>query len=117
MLGIRGGFAQPGGKGATLADASKRPLKVGAFIPIVEGEMDGDSPRGSDVLAMARMAEAVGFDSVWVPDHVLIHDEGRQPQGVWECATMLGALCAATSRVEIGALVVAASFRGRRAHV
>ncbi len=91
--------------------ARQRPLKVGAFIPIVEGEMDGGSPRGADVLAMARMAEAVGFDSVWIPDHVLIHDEGREPQGVWECATMLGALCAATSRVEIGALVVAASFR------
>ena len=84
---------------------------MGAFIPIVEGEMDGGSPRGADVLAMARMAEAVGFDSVWIPDHVLIHDEGREPQGVWECATTLGALCAATSRVEIGALVVATSFR------
>jgi alkanesulfonate monooxygenase SsuD/methylene tetrahydromethanopterin reductase-like flavin-dependent oxidoreductase (luciferase family) len=91
--------------------ARRRPLKVGAFIPIVEEEMDGASPRGADVLAMARMAEAVGFDSVWIPDHVLIHDEGREPQGVWECATMLGALCAATSRVEIGALVVATSFR------
>ncbi len=89
----------------------KRPLKVGAFIPIVEGEMDGGSARGADVLAMARMAEAVGFDSVWIPDHVLIHDEGREPQGAWECGAMLGALCAATSRVEIGALVVATSFR------
>jgi alkanesulfonate monooxygenase SsuD/methylene tetrahydromethanopterin reductase-like flavin-dependent oxidoreductase (luciferase family) len=73
--------------------------------------MDGDSPRGADVLAMTRMAEAVGFDSVWIPDHVLIHDEGREPQGVWECGAVLGALCAATSRVEIGALVVATSFR------
>ena len=81
------------------------------MIPIVEGEMDGGSARGADVLAMARMAEAVGFDSVWVPDHVLIHDEGREPQGAWECGAMLGALCAATFRVEIGALVVATSFR------
>jgi alkanesulfonate monooxygenase SsuD/methylene tetrahydromethanopterin reductase-like flavin-dependent oxidoreductase (luciferase family) len=78
---------------------------------MVEGEMDGGSPRGSDILAMARMAEDVGFDSIWIPDHVLIHDEGRDPQGAWECVTVLGAMCAATSRVEIGALVVAASFR------
>jgi alkanesulfonate monooxygenase SsuD/methylene tetrahydromethanopterin reductase-like flavin-dependent oxidoreductase (luciferase family) len=89
----------------------RRPLKVGAFIPIVEGEMDGGTARAADVLAMARTAEAVGFDSVWIPDHLLIHDEGRAPQGVWECGSMLGALAVATSRVEIGALVVATSFR------
>ncbi len=91
--------------------ARKRPLQVGAFIPIVEGEMDGGSPRGSDVLAMARMAEAVGFDSIWIPDHLLIRDEGRDPQGVWESVALLGALTVATSRVEIGALVMATSFR------
>jgi len=88
-----------------------RPLKVGAFIPVVEREMDGDTARGADVLAMARMAEAVGFDSVWVPDHLLIHDEGREPQGVWEMSALLGALAVATERVEIGALVAATSFR------
>jgi len=62
--------------GAPIDTVSERPLKVGAFIPVVKREMDGDSPRGADVLAMARIAEAVGFDSVWVPDHLLIHDEG-----------------------------------------
>ena len=88
-----------------------RPLKVGACIPIIEGEMDGGTARGADILAMARAAEAVGFDSVWIPDHLLIHDPGRAPQGVWECGALLGALAVATSRVEIGALVVATSFR------
>ncbi len=88
-----------------------RPLKVGAFIPVVEREMDGGTASGADVLAMARTAEAVGFDSVWVPDHLLLQDEGREPQGAWECGALLGALAAATSRVEIGALVVATSFR------
>ncbi len=88
-----------------------RPLKVGAFIPVVEREMDGGTASGADVLAMARTAEAVGFDSVWVPDHLLLQDEGREPQGAWECGVLLGALAAATSRVEIGALVVATSFR------
>ncbi len=91
--------------------ATTRPLKVGAFIPVVEREMDGGTARGADVLAMARMAEAVGFDSVWVPDHLLIHDEGRERQGVWERGALLGALAVATERVEIGALVAATSFR------
>ena len=89
----------------------KRPLKVGACIPLVEGEMDGAMARGSDVLAMAQAAERVGFDSVWIPDHLLIHDAPRPPQGTWECNSILGALCVATSRVEIGALVIATSFR------
>jgi alkanesulfonate monooxygenase SsuD/methylene tetrahydromethanopterin reductase-like flavin-dependent oxidoreductase (luciferase family) len=88
-----------------------RPLKIGAFIPIVETEMDGGNPRGADVLAMARMAEAVGFDSVWIPDHLVIYDPGQEPKGAWEMGSMLGALAVATERVEIGALVAATSFR------
>ncbi len=88
-----------------------RPLKVGAFIPIVETEMDGGSARGADVLAMARAAEAAGFDSVWIPDHLTIYDPGQEPKGAWEMGSMLGALAAATQRVEIGALVAATSFR------
>jgi alkanesulfonate monooxygenase SsuD/methylene tetrahydromethanopterin reductase-like flavin-dependent oxidoreductase (luciferase family) len=86
-------------------------LKVGAFIPIVEREMDGGSARGADVLAMARMAEAVGFDSVWIPDHLQISDPGQEPKGAWEMGAMLGALAVATERVEIGTLVAATSFR------
>ncbi len=89
----------------------QRPLKVGAFIPIVEREMDGGTARGADVLAMARAAEEAGFDSVWIPDHLLIHDAGREPQGAWECGALLGALAATTRRVELGALVMATSFR------
>jgi alkanesulfonate monooxygenase SsuD/methylene tetrahydromethanopterin reductase-like flavin-dependent oxidoreductase (luciferase family) len=90
---------------------SNRPLKVGAFIPVVEREMDGRTMTGPDIVAMARAAEDAGFDSVWVPDHLLIQDVGRDPQGAWECGALLGALAVATSRVEIGTLVVATSFR------
>ncbi|MFM9106264.1 MAG: LLM class flavin-dependent oxidoreductase [Chloroflexota bacterium] len=88
-----------------------RPLKVGAFIPIVETEMDGGSPRGRDILAMARAAEEAGFDSVWVPDHLTIFDPGQEPKGAWEMGVTLGALTTLTSRVELGVLVAATSFR------
>ena len=88
-----------------------RALKVGAFIPIVETEMDGGSARGSDILSMAREAENAGFDSVWVPDHLTIFDPGQEPKGAWEMGTTLGALAVATSRIEIGTLVAATSFR------
>ena len=89
----------------------RRPLKVGAFIPIVERQMDGGMARWRDVLAMARAAEDAGFDSVWLPDHLLFRFPNDEAQGVWEGSTLLAALAAATSRVEIGWLVAATSFR------
>ena len=47
--------------------------KVGVLMPQVERGMDGATPRGSDVLALAKQAEEAGFDSVWLVDHFLWH--------------------------------------------
>lgn len=88
-----------------------RSLRVGVFLPLVDGQMDGGSPRGRDVIAMARAAEDVGFDSVWIPDHLLFRHPDRAAEGAWECWTILGALAAATSRVEIGPLVTCTAWR------
>jgi hypothetical protein len=44
--------------------ASRRPLKVGLFLPFAENMADGDTPRWADLEAMARVAEDVGFDSL-----------------------------------------------------
>src|SRR3712207_7268926 len=62
---------------------------------------------------MSRLAEDVGFDSVWFVDHMLYGNDasGRPPQGAWECWSVLAALAAVTSRVELGSLVTATSFR------
>ena len=101
--------------GSTVGDAgggpAGRPLKVGCFLPVVERQMDGGSARGRDVLAMARAAEAVGFDSVWIPDHLLFRHPGEDEQGAWECFALLGALAVATERVEIGPLVACTGWR------
>ncbi|MBW3618576.1 MAG: hypothetical protein KY446_12705 [Proteobacteria bacterium] len=42
---------------ATMGETKTRPLRNGAFIPVVERELDGGTARGADVLAMARAAE------------------------------------------------------------
>ena len=88
----------------------KRPLKVGLFLPTYEREMDGATPRWSDILAMARRAEELGFDSLWVADHLLMRDE-QGTSAPWEAFSLLAALAASTSRVELGPLVACASFR------
>jgi alkanesulfonate monooxygenase SsuD/methylene tetrahydromethanopterin reductase-like flavin-dependent oxidoreductase (luciferase family) len=59
---------------------------------------------------MAQKAEAVGFDSIWVTDH-LIHRDRAAEVGPWECWSLISALAAATDRAEIGTLVLSTSFR------
>jgi alkanesulfonate monooxygenase SsuD/methylene tetrahydromethanopterin reductase-like flavin-dependent oxidoreductase (luciferase family) len=88
-----------------------RPTKVGIFLtPWIEGS-DGGVPRWVDVLRRARFAEAAGFDSIWVSDHLLIRPEPGEAIGGWEGWSQIAALAAAVPRVEIGALVICALWR------
>src|SRR5579884_2443634 len=92
--------------------ARGRPLKVGVLVPVIEGTMAGDSARWPDLLAYARHAEALGYDSLWLPDHLLVRLPGRADAvGMWECWAVLAALAAATERVALGPFVTATAFR------
>jgi alkanesulfonate monooxygenase SsuD/methylene tetrahydromethanopterin reductase-like flavin-dependent oxidoreductase (luciferase family) len=81
-----------------------RPLKVGIQLPEVEYE-----PRWSDLAVMARLAEEIGLDSIWVGDHYLYRDAAGA-RGPWEAWTQLAALAAVTSRISLGPLVAATAF-------
>ncbi len=88
-----------------------RPLKVGVFINLAEGMMDGETARWSHVQEMATVAEDVGFDSVWVPDHLLFKMEASRTEGFWEAMSMLAGIAAVTKKVELGSAVNCVSFR------
>jgi probable F420-dependent oxidoreductase len=60
---------------------------------------------GGDWLDTVELAEALGFDSVWVGDHVLWNAPSPDP------AVLLGAFAARTSRVRIGSGVMLAALR------
>ena len=73
--------------------------------------MDGGTPRWSDLLAMATTAESIGFEAVWISDHVGFGDPDGEWRGAWESWTLLSALAAVTTRVRLGTYVTAAPFR------
>ena len=89
---------------------ARRPLKVGINLPTTEGAIAGKTARWTDLSAFAERAEALGFDSLWVPDHLLIRWQ-EQTRGIWECWSLLAALAAVTHRVELGSLVACTAFR------
>jgi alkanesulfonate monooxygenase SsuD/methylene tetrahydromethanopterin reductase-like flavin-dependent oxidoreductase (luciferase family) len=87
------------------------PLKVGLYVPFSERQMAGKTPGWADIKAMAQRAEAVGFDSLWVPDHLIQVYEGVDKRGSWECWSLVTGIAAVTERVEIGTIVSSTSFR------
>lgn len=82
----------------------RRPLRVGVQLPEIERDVGWP-----ELLAMARRAELVGLDSVWVGDHLLYRTPAG-PRGPWEAWSLLAALAASTDRIRLGPLVAATSF-------
>jgi probable F420-dependent oxidoreductase len=80
-------------------------------VPHFEQPWNGRGLRWADIAAIAQRAEAVGFDSFWLPDHLLFRFPHVHQQGAWDVWSLLAAVAATTTRIEIGPLVACTSFR------
>ena len=92
-------------------------LQVGAGVLA-----DGRTPRWSDLREMAQVAEGIGFDVLFVPDHLHFRESppdntapvempAGKTRGIWEAWTVLAALAEATRRIELGPFIACNSFR------
>jgi alkanesulfonate monooxygenase SsuD/methylene tetrahydromethanopterin reductase-like flavin-dependent oxidoreductase (luciferase family) len=96
-------------------------MKVGVILPSVAANSTGQPTTYQETRRWARRAEAIGFDSIWINDHLLFREPGKprpvsgwaypDQLGVWEGWTWMAALAEATVRVEIGSWVICTGFR------
>jgi alkanesulfonate monooxygenase SsuD/methylene tetrahydromethanopterin reductase-like flavin-dependent oxidoreductase (luciferase family) len=100
-------------------------LKIGLLLPSWTNAMDGVTPTVRDVVEIARHAEHVGFDTLWLADHfyfepysdfrvvgvVFPDDYAGVKGGAWECWTLATAIAGATSTALIGTLVSNTGYR------
>jgi len=76
----------------------------------IQGEMGADSSAFAFALEMACVAEELGYDSIWIPDHVEnAHLDRAKP--ILEHWTSLTAIGARTSRVRLGGHSINNNFR------
>jgi probable F420-dependent oxidoreductase len=85
-------------------------MKIGFVIQISEHPVFKRAWSYAKIRKAARWGEKVGFDSLWLYDHLLYREE-KNPIGIWEGWTILSALAEATRRIELGTLVCCNLFR------
>jgi alkanesulfonate monooxygenase SsuD/methylene tetrahydromethanopterin reductase-like flavin-dependent oxidoreductase (luciferase family) len=88
-------------------------MRAGIYMPNgVQGEFAGWDPRRAweRSLQIGELGERLGFDAVWVPDHlqnIRRHDDAP----TFESFILLAALAGRTQRVRLGQGVICAGFR------
>ena len=86
-------------------------MRIGVTLPFGASDGPGRLPTWPEIRAFATHAEAIGLDSLWVCDHFLSGPAGRPAEAIHEGWTIVAALAASTSTIELGQLVMCVSFR------
>jgi len=88
-------------------------MKAGIIVPQGwTGEYAGCEPRDAWLrsIAVARQAEALGFESIWAFDHFHTTPDPTDEM-TFESFTLLAALARETKRVQLGHIVICTAFR------
>ncbi len=90
------------------------PLTFGMFMPqgwkMELATIDGAESKWQKAVEIAKLAEELGYDSLWVYDHV--HNVPRPAnEAVFECWTTIAAISQLTSRIKLGQMVGCCSYR------
>jgi alkanesulfonate monooxygenase SsuD/methylene tetrahydromethanopterin reductase-like flavin-dependent oxidoreductase (luciferase family) len=85
-------------------------MRVGVTIPAYE-LASGRARSFQEMADEAVNAEALGYDSIWVMDHLLLDRGGRRFLGGPDPLVFLAHVAARTERIELGTLVLCAPFR------
>lgn len=91
-------------------------MRFGLALPHYDFSLpEGEPISFRRVVEHARLAERVGFDSVWISDHFFYtfarYGGDERPLGSVEPMTALAGIAAVTERVRVGSLVLCAPFR------
>ncbi len=86
-------------------------MKIGVVLMLMELPGLNRALTWNEIRQTALRSESLGFDSLWIYDHLLYRSLRGKTTGIWEGWSMLAALAAATQRAELGTLVACNSFR------
>jgi probable F420-dependent oxidoreductase len=83
-------------------------MKVGVVLPTYRRLASA-----ANIREAARISEALGFDSVWVTDHVVVPESSKDAFGAsfFEAVTVMSYVAGLTSRVQIGAAILIVPYR------
>ncbi|HML95041.1 MAG TPA: LLM class F420-dependent oxidoreductase [Thermodesulfobacteriota bacterium] len=82
-------------------------MKIGIALPVF-----GKYAGRDEILETALAAEALGYDSIWVSDHVVVPDSHNVFGDVfYDPLIALGFIVSATSRIELGTSVMVLPYR------
>ena len=95
-----------------MSTPTPKPMRVGVIMPIAEGDAPGGAPSYAEIRALARQAEAAGFDSIWVMDHHFqIRGVGPAEEPMLEGFTALGYIAGLVRRARLGLMVGGVHYR------
>ena len=94
-----------------------RGMQLGLFLETAAVPHAGPVAPWAELRDTARLAEQVGFDGIFAPDHLILRDStfwgitDTAPRATLEAWTVLSTLAGLTERVALGSFVVCNSFR------